>query len=395
MKMEIKQKRMKERKDWIHYDAKGQEIFLCKTCLTLSSRPRVVFDENGVCNACLHAKAKRKTINWKARTAELKRLCKRFKRKDGYFDILVPCSGGKDGSYVAWVMKHKFGMRPLCVTFAPQMRTEIGRKNLENFIKSGFDHILINPNPEVYQKMAQVSFKEQGRPKMPFEFGVFCTVPQIAINFGIPFIMYGEEGETEYGGIRSLEKKPEVTREEMLYTYLEGYEPEEIWAGKNGLTKEDIALWRLPSEKEIKKAGLFVAHWSYFEDWDPLAHAKLSKEKCGWQGRTKASIGTYTNYAQLDDKLQDLHAFMMQIKFGFGRAWSDACIDIRKKAITREQGIKYVKKYDGIFPDMYLKDYLNYFNMTKQEFRKTIDSFRSPDIWRIEKGKWKLKFEIK
>ena len=386
---------MSEKKNWVHFRLKkGEKIFLCKKCLILSTRPRATFDKNGVCNACLHAEAKACKIDWKKREDELKELSDKFRRIDGYFDIVVPCSGGKDGSYVAWIMKHKYNMHPLCVTFAPQMQTEIGHKNLTNFIRSGFDHILVNSNPLAYKKFAQIGFKEQGRPKMPFVTGITTAVVQTAINFGVPWIMYGEEGETEYGGVTTLAERRNVDRQEIINIYFSGFEPDQN-VGKNGISKSDAVWWKFPSQQKLDKAGIFVTHWSYFEDWDPEAHAKLAKEKCGLQTVEGNSVGTYTNYAQLDDKLQDLHAYMMYIKFGFGRAWSDACIDIRRGAITREQGIESVKKHDGTFPEKYLKDYLDYFEMDEDEFWKTIDSFRSPDIWEKVNGEWKLKFEIK
>ncbi len=382
------------RENWVHYKLKdGEMIFMCKKCLTLSTRPRAAFDKNQVCNACLHAEAKRKTIDWDARMDEMRKLCDKYRRDDGHFDVLVPCSGGKDGSYVSWKMKHELGMHPLCITFNPQMQTEVGRKNLENFINSGFDHILISPNPKVYQKLGQIGFKEEGRPKMPFVTGALTAIFQAAINYNIPFIVYGEEGETEYGGVRTFEERPHMSRKEMIDIYFSGYEPDRH-SGKLDLTKEDLSLWKFPSQEELDKANVSFVCWSYFEDWDPELHAKLAKEKCGLQTVEGSSVGTYTNYAQLDDKLQDLHAYTMYIKFGFGRAWSDACIDIRRGAITREQGIEYVKKHDGIFPKEYLQDYLEYFDMSEEEFWKTIDSFRSPDIWERVKGEWKLKFDV-
>ena len=140
---------------------------------------------------------------------------------------------------------------------------------------------------------------------------------------------------------------------------------------------------------------LFATHWSNFENWDPLKHYKLAEKECGYKALKHRSIGTFTNYAQLDDKLQELHAYMMQIKFGFGRAWSDACIEIRAGRMTREEGIKLTKKYDGEFPLEYLNDYLKFYEMTKKQFFNVVDSFRSEDIWKKVNGKWKLKFEIK
>ena len=140
---------------------------------------------------------------------------------------------------------------------------------------------------------------------------------------------------------------------------------------------------------------MYSTHWSHFENWDPELHYKIAKKYCGLTELNKPSIGTFTTYSQLDDKLQDLHAYMMYIKFGFGRAWSDACIEIRAGRMTRNEGIEMVKRYDGIFPYEYLDDYLEYFEMTEEEFWNTIDSFRSSDIWKKSDGEWRLRFEIK
>lgn len=381
-------------KNWEHFTLKkGENIFLCKKCLILSTRPRAQYDKNGVCNACLWAEAKKTKVDWNKRWKNLEELCEKYRCTDGSnWDIIVPCSGGKDGSYVAWNIKHKLSMHPLCVTLMPQMQTEVGRKNLENFKNSGFDHILITPNLKIYQRLAKIGFIEQGRPKMPFVTGVSLSTMKIAMKFGIPFIMYGEEGEEEYSGATTQVGKYAITRNYLINYYYSGHDPIEYL---DEFTKEELKWWTLPTDEELKKAKLFPTHWSHYENWDPEVHYKLAKEKCGLQTVEGHSVGTFTNYAQLDDKLQDLHAYMMYIKFGFGRAWSDACIEIRVGRMKREEGIEYVKKYDGIFPYEYLDDYLKYFEMTEDEFWKNINSFRSQDIWEKVNREWKLKFEIK
>ena len=76
------------------------------------------------------------------REKELIELCKKHKRKSGY-DVVIPGSGGKDSGYTAHILKYKYGLNPLTVTWAPHLYTEIGRKNFDNWIKiGGFDNIL-------------------------------------------------------------------------------------------------------------------------------------------------------------------------------------------------------------------------------------------------------------
>ena len=365
------------------------EYQYCTTCLSLSSRPRVTFNDEGVCSACQWVEAKKMVVDWKARWQELEALCDRFRCKDGSdWDVIVPCSGGKDGSYVAWKMKHDLGMHPLCVTLLPQYQTEVGRQNLKNFKKSGFDHITITPNPVVYKKLAIKGFKEQGRPKLPFVTGISTAVIKLAMKFDIPFVMYGEEGEVEYGGTMEYANRAEMDREYLVKYSYSGYD---TVAYLDEFTRDDLKWWLLPGQEEMAKTNLLPTSWSYFENWDPELHANLAKEKCGLQTVKGVSAGTFTDYAQLDDVLQDLHAYMMFVKFGFGRALSDAAIEIRAGRMTREEGVENVKKLDGVFPEKYLPAFLDYFGMTEAEFWSIVDSWVHKDLLEKCGGRWKLK----
>jgi hypothetical protein len=205
--------------------------------------------------------------------------------------------------------------------------------------------------------------------------------------------MYGEQGETEYGGDMDLACSAYMDRQETIDVYFSGFEPDRH-AGKNEITKEDVRWWRFPSQEELDKVGIRLVFWSWFENWDPYDHYLFAKKHCRFQELPTRSIGTYTNFAQLDDDLQDLHTYLMFIKFGFGRCWSDACIDIRRGAMDRKQALALVRAYDGEFPEHLLPKYLEYFQMTEEMFWELVDSFRSPDIWEKVDGKWQLKFEI-
>ncbi len=362
----------------------------CTKCLNVSTRPRITFNEEGVCNACQWAETK-KTISWKARWWRLEELCNKYRCPDGSnWDVIVPCSGGKDGSYVAWKLKHDLGMHPLCVTLLPQAQTELGRQNLENFKQAGFDHMAITPDPQVYKRLAIKGFKEQGRPKMPFGPGISTVTIKIATKFKIPFIMYGEEGESEYGGADTQRYNPQIDRDYLVNYYYNGLD----FSGYlNEFTRDELRWWLLPDEEEWDRVGLFPTHWSHYENWDSLTHLKLAKEKCGLQSAKETSIGTYTDYAQLDDVLEDIDTYLMFLKFGFGRTTSDVGIEIRAGRMTRDEGAALVKKHDGVFPDKYLPEYLDYFGMNESEFSDLIDLWANKDILEKINGSWQLRTE--
>ncbi len=334
----------------------------CKKCLNPETRPRITFNADGVCNACNWAE-KKKSIDWQSRREKLNQVCETYRKKN-YWDVIVPCSGGKDGSYVAWKMKHEFEMHPLCVTFSPPMQTDIGRRNLENFRNSGFDLIEIRPNPEVYRRLCKRMFIDQARSKFPFVIGIATAVSNLAIQMGIPLIIYGEEGETEYGGAEGYEETYFATPDFVKNIYHEG---NDIRTYLGEFTEAELSWW-LPMRGGD---NLAITWWSKYESWDDQVHRNLAITECGLQ-LTKGEVGTFTNYAQLDDNLQDLHQYEMFIKYGHGRATADCNLAIHSDRMTREEAIQIVKEKDGLFPIEYLYDYCQFFNMTTTAFMEAL-----------------------
>ena len=95
-----------------------EKIFSCKKCLMPSSRPRITFDKNQICNGCKTNETKKK-IDWSNRKKEFLDICDKYRSKNGNYDCIVPWSGGKDSSSIAYKLKFEFNMNPLLVTFSP------------------------------------------------------------------------------------------------------------------------------------------------------------------------------------------------------------------------------------------------------------------------------------
>ncbi|RYZ47894.1 MAG: N-acetyl sugar amidotransferase, partial [Sphingobacteriales bacterium] len=209
------------------------EVKFCRKCTMSNQRPRIAFDEKGVCSACRFNEAKR-GFNWDAREQELIDLCNRHRKGNGDYDVIVPCSGGKDGSFVAHQLKFKYGMNPLTVTWAPLRATEIGRRNLDAFIRSGFDNVLGTPNGIVTRRLTRLATQHLGDPFQPFIYGQTNFPLHMAVKYNVSLIMYGENGEVEYGGDMKNAFTPTRDIADHDKHYFSGLPPE-FWA-EHGVT---------------------------------------------------------------------------------------------------------------------------------------------------------------
>lgn len=374
----------------------NKNIFWCKSCLNMSTRPRIEFNSKGICNACQWSEEK-KSMDWAPREAELKELLSKHKSlKSNNFDCIVPVSGGKDGSYVAYTLKERYGMNPLAVTVRPALSLDIGDQNLTNFINSGFNHIHISPNAKIMQKLNKLGFIEKGFPYYGWLIAIKTAVIQTALNFDIPIIFYGEDGEVEYGGSTETKNQSLYDIEYMKRVYFEGgYEKVFDKLGSEyGISSKEFTLFSFPNDSEVKKANLAFTHWSYFEPWDSYRNYVVAKEHCGLIEKQEGNAGTFTNFAQNDQALYSLHAYLMYLKFGFGRATQDAGIEIRRGSMTREQAINLVNAFDNQYPHDYIELYLDYYEMTKDEFDRVLDKYVNKDLFNKVNGIWEPNFSV-
>ena len=370
------------------------KVKYCKECTISNQRPRITFDENGVCSACNYSKFKKTKINWDERDSELKDLCDKHRKNDGSYDVIVPSSGGKDSSYVAYQLKNKYDMNPLTVTWSPHLWTVDGFNNFQQHIHiGGFDNILGTPNGEVHRKLTKVSFEILGDPFQPFIYGQTNYPMQMALKHNVPLIMYGENGEVEYGGSMKNAFKPNRDwRTDHTDHYFSGLAPEDLT--NYGIDSNDLAPYMAPSNDALEKLGLDIHFFGYYKKWIPQELYYHAVENTGFKPRSSRNEGTYSKYASFDDQIDGFHYYLAFIKFGIARATADTAHEIRDGHITREEGINLVKRFDGEFPNEYFDVFLKYCDISADYFHEIIDSWRSPHLWKKVDGKWHLKHPI-
>ena len=366
-------------------------VQFCKTCLMPDSRPRVVFDADGVCNAC-HTAREKNEIDWDARREEFLDYIADNRPRKGLYDCIVPWSGGKDSSYIAHRLKFEFGLNPLLVTFSPLIPNEIAVHNREELIKLGFDQIMIRPNQRVSRRLTRRFMIERGNPKVHWDAGVNAVPLQVAVKYEIPLVFYAEHGESEYGGrVLSEESKKFRDITEVLEHQI-GDDPMN-WADGE-IEEHDLGPYCYPEIEDVESVGVTAMYFAYFFRWSMLQNYRYIRDVMpGFMtepsGRTS---GTFTDFDSLDDKIDNVYYYMQMVKFGFGRATRDACRMIQNNQMTREEALELVRKYDDEFPQTHLSDALDYLDMAENEFTEIVDKHRNDEIWVRNGNRWELRF---
>ncbi len=389
-----------------------KDVKFCRRCVISNQRPSstvelshnvnetkktINFDANDVCDACNYHDTKTKEINWDSREKALEILLSKHRDKSGY-NVVVPGSGGKDSAYTSHILKYKYGMNPLTVTWAPHLYTEVGWENFQNWVHiGGMDNLLLTPNGRLHRYLTRTAFLNLLHPFQPFIVGQRIIGPQIAEKYGIELIMYGEN-QAEYGNDSSENSKPTMDSkffsvEDPKSVILGGLPVSEIMQ-QGSFTLNDFTPYIPSSSQSLNKSKTEVHYLGYYHRWDPQDCFYYAVENTGFQANDRRTEGSYSKYSSIDDKIDPFHYFTTLIKFGLGRASYDAAQEIRNGKITRNEGVDLVKKYDKEFPSRYFTEFLDYISISEEQFYATLDKFRPPHIWKKTNGEWDLKNKI-
>ena len=396
-----------------------REVKFCTRCVFSNQRPlstnefahtaasrkeTLSFDDKGVCLACRQMDKVFDEIDWKQREEELLRLLDRYRSKDGSYDVLVPGSGGKDSAMASHLLKHKYGMHPLTVTWAPHLYTDIGWQNFQSWVhKGGFDNYLFTPNGHVHRLLTRLAVVNLLHPFQPFIVGQKTFAPKMALKFGIKLVFYGEM-PGQYGEKASVEESRRFGQDKVSPGFQLSHDhiPELCLGGvpvgqlirEHALTQTDLLPYIPAPAAELERAGIEFYYLGYYVKWVPQEAYYYAVEHSGFQANSERTEGTYSKYNSLDDRIDGFHYWTTFVKFGIGRATYDASQEIRNRHLTRPEGVALVRRFDGEFPKKYFPEILEYLNMTVEEFFALADRFRSPHLWKKEAGEWKLRHQV-
>lgn len=405
------------------------EVRFCKRCVVSNQRPNsaveynhtkeskkitIYFDDEGVCDACRFAEKKHGHIDWDERELQLRDLLDRHRSKDGSYDCLLPGSGGKDSFYASHILRTRYGMHPLTVTWAPHVYTEWGWRNFQRWVHAGHDNYLMTPNGRAHRLLTRLAVDNLFHPFQAFMFGQKALAPKMALLHNIPLVIYGEN-EAEYGNPIA---ETETAKRDWSY-FTAGDQSKVSLGGVSvpdlkkhfGLEQQDLIPYLPANPAEIEDKKIDVHYLGFYLKWHPQACYYYAVENGGFEASPERTPGTYSKYNSIDDRIDDFHYYTTGIKFGIGRATYDAAQEIRSRDITRDEGVALVKRFDHEFPERFADEIFKYISippdefpeaskifeqpiMTREYFDRLTDTFRSPHLWKWEDGKWMLRHSV-
>jgi len=342
----------------------------CSNCMLPETYETFVFDSKGVCNVCNNHKYQKSKIDWDKRIKIFEKLVLDFRGK-GDYDCIVPFSGGKDSTFVLHeiIVRHK--LKPLVVSFDHGFFRKQLTNNIERTLKIlGADYLVFRSNMRIVGKLMLESLKRKGDFCWHCHAGIFAYPMQIAVKFNIPLIIWGESS-AEYTGYYDFdESKFEEQDEEAFNRYINlGMNAEDMFGFiKDGIiTERDLAQFKYPKLRDLKKIGYKSLCYGTFINWDPIKQAELIKKKLGWKMDEVEGLAPEFWMEKIECRVNGIRDWLKFIKRGFGRTAQSAAREIRLGKMSKEEGKMLVDKYHATKPKS-LDYFLKIMNITESEF---------------------------
>ena len=347
------------------------------------TKPDLVIDEEGVCNACRSFEG-RAEVDWATRRRELVELLERYRSQDGTrHDCIVPVSGGKD-STTQVIRLLELGMNPLCVTATTDKLSAIGRRNIENIKGLGVDYVEVSTNPVVRRRVNRLALTQVGDISWPEHVTIFTIPVRVAVARGIPLIVWGENPQNEYGGPAAASSENVLTRRWLEeFGGLLGLRVSDLLEIE-GIERRHLIEYTYPSDDDLARVGVTGLFLGYYLPWDGYQNALFAQAN-GFETYHTTVEGSMVNYENLDNCHTGIHDYFKFLKYGFGRATDLACLHVRRGRLSRADAVELVRRHDGKFPWTYLgtslEEILDDIEMSLDEFVHTCDRFTNKRLF--------------
>jgi N-acetyl sugar amidotransferase len=369
----------------------------CSKCLNVSTRPNIVFTDDGLCYPCANYQSAAE-IDWDERAVKLREIIQFAKanNQSGY-DCIVGVSGGKDSTRQALHIKEHFGLNPLLVSlnYPPEQISQRGVDNLGNLISKGFDCINISCSPIIWKNAMRHAFLNYGNWAKATEFALFASVPRVAVAYQIPLIWWGESAASMLGDMGVLGLHASDGNRLKYSNTLGGGSVD--WLTSAGFEFRNILQYIYPSDDEMLRANIKIVFMDYFmKDFTSYANGNYAALRGLSIRESNPHLDPdYFGTSMLDEDFININMYVRYLKFGFGRTSDIVNIEIRAGRMSRDYGIDLVKRFDGNYDPSLVEKFCAYIDIPVDEFWRVVDRYVNQDLFeKTSRGVYRPKFQV-
>ena len=213
---------------------------------------------------------------------------------------------------------------------------------------------------------------------------IFTVPVRVAVNLGVPLLIWGENSQNEYGGPAAAAESNVLTRRWLEeFGGLNNLRVSDL-IGQEGIEAKHLIWYTYPTDEELQRVGATGLFLGYYLPWDGHNNAFVA-QAFGFETYPKTLEGSIVNYENLDNLQMRVHDYFKFLKFGYDRATDWACLHIRRGRLTREEALALVERHGGKFPLSYmgcsLEEILRDIGMTLEEFVRICDRFTNKKLF--------------
>ncbi|MGD2094105.1 MAG: hypothetical protein PVH77_03760 [Phycisphaerales bacterium] len=173
----------------------------CSNCILPANLPGINLDGNGKCNYCREYQGNNKESDLSQdKTKERFEKIIESLRGKGKYDCLVPLSGGKDSSYILYVLVKTYNLRVLAFNFDNSFQHSQAVKNIETLVNNlGVDLIIYKPGQIIMRELFKTFLETAGEFCTPCNMLISATKFRLARQNGIRAIMSGSFKKVDPG----------------------------------------------------------------------------------------------------------------------------------------------------------------------------------------------------